>query len=225
MILPELHAFLHANLADRDALIIGSAPDLVLPENAGTMPLLCVNGSVISANAVGLSPLLTVFVGYTTAAEKRTSADTMARLAGLSSHAVAFIEKGDSVKSAKNSLATAGFSYDLFYQLDHNQRLKVIHHTTGLDFNGATRDDRPSNGVFAAVIALWAGARTVTLAGISLRGGHRYLDYFTERFHQVGDARCLEHFATRMPERVLSTHPELQHSFGLRSGSSWRTGR
>lgn len=182
------------------------------------MVLVCVNGSVITADAMGLIPALTVIAGYTTAAKKKTSADTMARLHGLRSRDVVFIEKGDDRRSAEAALHEAKFQYEDIHTISHHHRLAVIQGLTGLDFTDAKRDDRPSNGLFAAILALWAGAETVTLAGFSLQGGHSYLTYPTPRDHQAGDVRCLQYLTSWMSDRIRTTCVELHSAFRITLG-------
>lgn len=70
----------------------------------------------------------------------------------------------------------------------------------------AMKKDACSAGVFAAIVALWCGAKTVHLEGISFGLGYHYLPGrkmpLNQRAHVQGDRLALRELAQRYPGRI-----------------------
>jgi hypothetical protein len=123
-----------------------------------------------------------------------------------------FVEFGDKAKHARSVFAKANFKYDIFISLRREEYAAIIEEVCGREM--AVGALRISNGIFAAVVAMWAGAREVVFSGFSMQGGHSYIGEHTRRGHQQGDGLFFQR-ASDFPCRVSTTSDELHQQFGL----------
>ena len=215
--LDTLQATLASLLSGKHCLILGSAPNARLPEPHRFERCVCVNGSPRIAAGHGLNPDLTVVAGYTTLPERDVSKQSLEQLGGLHTGKLLFISAGNDSDSARRVLNDSGFSFDEWLSINSLMRAAIAGEAAGAGEPGlGVRDERISNGVFALLIALWAGAEHVTLAGITLAGGHDYIEGDTPRYHMAGDQRCLATLARLHGERVATTDEPLAQATGLR---------
>jgi hypothetical protein len=99
--------------------------------------------------------------------------------------------------------------------VDHWQRSKLTYHVLGQHAAISSGHDKISNGVFAALLAIYSGARPVVLAGISLsKGGHSYNNLNTERYHVNADAAALS-LANRRGLPLFAADRDLAEESGL----------
>jgi hypothetical protein len=166
-------------ILDQDCVVVGSAPNRVLPVVAG--PLITVQGSQVGLDLV---PDLAVFSGHTTKGSSVVARDTMAGIRGLKARSVVFIEKGQSEEGAFRSFAAAGYRFRKMTTISPVTRAQLLRIVCGIE-----AEETCSNGVFAIALALYLGASTVTLAGFSLSGGHHYRSAFADRQHVLEDSR------------------------------------
>jgi hypothetical protein len=130
--------------------------------------------------------------GYTTSGRKEIAALHRSRLAGLYSEMVLFVEVGGGAQEAESELSRLSFNYRDFLAISPIERAAIVREVCGSNFGIGKRDERISNGVFAIVIALWAEARQVEIAGFSLDGGYSYATKVERRNHLIGDIACLK---------------------------------
>ncbi|WP_110667979.1 hypothetical protein [Salinicola halophilus] len=214
--LDRLKRWMSDDLVDRNCLILGSAPEPVMPSPRRYSRCVCINGSPWVAARHGLVPDLTVIAGYTTRVEREVSSQSLERLRGLRTSRLLFVTAGNEFEAGSAVLRERGFESGSSYAADPLMRAAILEDTLrGSDSGLGKRDDRVSNGLFAVVLALWLGARKVTLAGFSLAGGHSYIGEETPRFHVDGDVACLKLLAHRYGSRVTTTNPTLAAEIGL----------
>jgi hypothetical protein len=116
-------------------------------------------------------------------------------------------------------LAEIDMRHDRLSCVDTFERAAIIGEAWGEEIAvgpNTSKYQRPSNGVFAASIAIWAGAREVVLCGFSLVGGHAYIDGDTRRQHVDGDRQFFL-LAKSLKCRIATTSEALNDEFGLPS--------
>lgn len=204
---------LEALVSNEICLVLGSAPSLKIPLNSGFTRCLCVNGSPVIAQEYSIPIDLTVLIGYTTAMKKDISALSMQKIAGIHTRELLFVSAGDVFESCIEKLNERNFTFDSASELSPIERASIIGEVCGIELGLGNRDDRVSNGVFTVLLALWAGASSIIISGISLNGGHHYLEG-TPRHHLSGDVICLKLLAERY-SCVSTTSPDLSNMTGL----------
>jgi hypothetical protein len=148
-------------MLDQHCLVVGSAPDRILPVPEG--PLITIQGGQIGLDRV---PDLAVFSGHTTEGFSEVARDTMAGIQGLQARSVVFIEKVHAEDGARESFARAGYTYQTMTTITPETRAQVVRIVSG-----TATEETCSNGVFAIALALYLGARTVPKAPLSQRPG------------------------------------------------------
>jgi hypothetical protein len=196
-------------ILDQHCLVVGSAPDRILPAPEG--PLITIQGGQIGLDLV---PDLAVFSGHTTKGFSEVARDTMAGIQGLQARSVVFIEKGHTEDGARESFARAGYTYQGMTTITPETRAQVVRIVSGIE-----TEETCSNGVFAIALALYLGARAVTLAGFSLNGGHHYRACVSDRQHIPEDGRFFAVLAQR-GSQVISTCADLNAAFGFRPAAA-----
>lgn len=211
--LEALRTTLAADLAGRRCLVLGSAPGSALPAEAPER-CIAVNGASFVASGLGLAVDIAVIVGFTTSMKHDISRLSMEKLRGLAARRVVFVSAGDTAADGRRALEAAEFGFGAFDEIDPLERAAIVGEVCSAEFGLGPRDARISNGVFAAVLALWAGADHVTLVGISLEGGHAYAAG-TPRYHLEGDTGALRDLARRAADRIDTTSAALAAATGL----------
>jgi hypothetical protein len=154
---------------------------------------------------------MTVVTGHKTIRDNAVAHATRDIWQGLNTHTLLFIEVADSVRHAKAVFAKSGFHYDEFLRVDATDREMLIELVCGRTL---AQDTRVSNGIFAAVVAIWAGASELVFSGFSMQGGHSYMTDDTRRGHQQGDGRFFQ-TANDYGCRVTTVSEELHRTFGI----------
>jgi hypothetical protein len=186
----RLKAQLAPIFAGRRALVVGSAPNLVLPPSDRYDVVICVNGSGRPAFDLGVArPDLTVVGGYSTLPNNDVRLKTQIAWQGLETKSLLFVAAGQSARKGRRIITTAGLRFGTFLQVSPEERGSITAEVCRENLTEGEREDRISMGVFAAIVASWSGASEVILAGFSLGGGHRYIEGDTPRYHVAGDAR------------------------------------
>lgn len=217
--LPVLRERLRARFNGARCCVIGAAPELIPPPTRPGDRFLCANGSTRSAAELGVNHVdLTAVTGYATHMLTPLSKSNRAAWQGKRTTELIFIANGDSERHARRIFDEVGFLHDHFTALTIYERAAIIGDVVGDDLAVGPRDDRVSMGVFAAILAVWAGAEDLVLCGFSLMGGHRSFSETSERQHAMGDARFFERIG-RLPVRAGTTSRELQDQFGLSPAS------
>lgn len=213
--LRELRERLVINLEGSRCLVIGSAPSVIVPALARGDRCICVNGSPYVASRFGVAnPELTVICGLTTALKSEKSRATIPILRGLRTQEIIFVQTVDNEEHARVVLDEVGFQWDRFTKISTHERAAIIGEVCGVELGLGNRNDKVSNGIFAATMAAWAGAREIVMCGFSLKGGHSYLDGETPRYNLSGDVA----FFTRGKELNIglkTTSVELHEACGI----------
>lgn len=213
--LAQLRDRLRGIYTGQKVLVVGSAPDPVAPDLRSIDKTICVNASSWNARAMGIGLSdMTVVAGFSTRPDKPARVETQKVWQGLATRDLLFIEAGATAAEGRRVLDQCGFGYDSFASITPIGRAAIIGEVCGQELGLGKRDDRISNGIFAAALAMWAGAREVVLSGISMNGGHAYMAEATPREHQAGDDAFLR-LASSLPARLSATGRELPQVYGL----------
>ena len=163
---------LRRNIAGKDVLILGSAPNPVLPKYFHAMPLICCNGSAANASDLSLqSPVMTV-VDYELIDEHESKAKDVRSviidsgyLRGLDLGELVATQSNDA-KGGKPEILQA--NYSRFLEISRFERRRMIDLLTNTRL--LERDRRTSlcsTGAFAVALAFYLGAKSVTLSGFT----------------------------------------------------------
>lgn len=212
--LDSLHAELASVFGGKRCLVIGSAPGARAPDPARFDTCICVNGSPWTAAQFGIAKSdMTVVSGHKTKVrEYDVALATLKAWNGLKTKILLFVEVADSASHAQHVFATTGFHYDVFRSVDDAGRTAIIRAACGDEI--AASSARVSNGIFAAIVAMWAGAREIVFSGFSMKGGHSYMAYDTRRGHQEGDSQFFSS-TNQFACKISTTSDELHNSFGI----------
>lgn len=214
----DLRQFLRSRFTGRRCIIIGSAPNSRIPDLTPNDRVFCVNASGWLAARAGIArPDLTVIVGWTLRPVREVRRATIDAMRGLETDNLVFVESGAPEEEARSILADIGFQYQTFLKIDAIERAAIMGEAWGQEIalgRGTKQDDRPSNGVFAAALAIWADAEELVLCGFSLGGGKAYMQGDTPRKHLAADRQFFE-LSTRLTSRVRTTSEELQRLFAI----------
>lgn len=214
-LLSQLRDQLGVMFARQRVLVVGSAPDAIAPDLRSIDKTICVNASAWNAREMGLGlPDMTVVAGFSTLLDKPVRAATQKVWRRLATRDLVFIEAGATAFEGRRVLDQCGFEYRTFTSITQVERAAIIGEVCGQELALGRRDDRISNGMFAAALAMWAGAQEVVLAGFSMSGGHAYMGEGTPREHQAGDDAFLR-LASSLPARLRATGRELSQAYGL----------
>lgn len=202
---------------ERPALVAGSAPNLVVPEGFDA------GWAVVTANAAqailepfGIElPDLTVWRGHLFA-ESELNADARARLQGRRTRCLLVDARlrGRQDEFTRN-IRELRFAADRIVFCDRYHRARVYKEVIS-GYCGLGRAlDRPSNGLYATVLALRLGASPVVISGISLsQGGHAYRERDIPRLHAEQDEAALRALAG-LGRPVFTTDPEVSARTGV----------
>jgi hypothetical protein len=171
----------------RPWLVFGSAPNPRLPS---VLPpgfvLACINNSGQTARTCGLpDPDLTIRAEHKSWDEVR----------GLSGRAVLWISSRPLFFTKRKYPAWRQFSAGAIRRLKPERRDASIAAALGYAID---RANRPSNGVFAIILALRHGAAEVIVSGLSLTAsGHSYNELGEARKQIEADRRALQVLASK----------------------------
>jgi hypothetical protein len=94
------------------------------------------------------------------------------------------------------------------------ERAAIAGMVLGEELGIGDNNQRLSNGVFAILLAIWAGVPAIEICGFSLEGGHSYSPKMTPREHLLGDTRSFE-LMRRLDSDIRTTSIELSERFGF----------
>jgi len=176
------------SIRDADILVLGSAPNPILPESAKDMLLVCCNGSAANLKQLGMqSPVMTVVdfelidpeIAYT----KKVRSDIVKEriLADLQLGTLVGTQSNPAIGGAPEIL---GAHYDRFISIDKFSRRKILDIVTGTE--KLERDVQLtlcSTGAFAIALSLFLGARSVSISGFThlmSEGGSSQMHFYDE---------------------------------------------
>lgn len=213
--LGPLRREMHAEFSGKRCLVVGSAPSAILPPAASFDACICVNGSPWTLRKMGMGcPDMTVVAGWSTRTDKPVRLETQRIWRGLETRRLFFIETGATAEEGRRVIDACGFRYETFQSIAQIERSVIIGDVCGRELGWGKRDDRVSNGIFSAILAIWGGASEVIIAGISVGGGHAYIKEETPREHQQGDEAFFA-LASSLPVHLSTTSQELRQRYGF----------
>jgi hypothetical protein len=213
--LESIRGQLAERLAGMRCLVVGSAPQTDWPQVTPER-VIAANGSgwIAARNGVAVADL-TVVAGAATRSRKPVHFATQDAWRGLRTRELLFIAAFQTAVAGQEVIDSSGLTYERFSVLSAADRSAITKGVCGIDLATGETADRISTGIFACAVAVWAGAREVTLCGFSLSsGGHAYMTEDTPRFHQNGDATFLS-LAHSLPARISTTSLDISRDHGI----------
>lgn len=196
----QLQEVLCDELGGKNSLVVGSAPEAKFVPHERC---LCVNASGYVAQRLGLEiPDFTLISGYALRGDNEVRLASLEALRGRATKICALILTGFTGAESIQRLSDIGYNYRTLFTITPEDRHACLTAICGEEPPVGVRKSRhvrPSNGAFAAALALAAGARTVSLTGFSLQGGHAYIAGETPRDHVAGD----QWFLSRVEHRIM----------------------
>jgi len=182
-------------------LVLGAAPNPVLPKNFQEISLICCNGSASNAADLSLQlPVITV-VDYeliddyeSKAKDVRSAVIESGRLRGLHLGNLVATQSNDA-KGGNPEILQANYSG--FFEISRFERRRMIDLLTNTRL--LERDRRTSlcsTGAFAVALAFYLGAKSVTLSGFTYFVSSRVasgdkIDVINTRSHSMADSILL----------------------------------
>jgi hypothetical protein len=213
--LPRLRAQLAERLQNTRCVVLGSAPRPAIALRRPGDRFLCVNGSGLAARQFGIhEPDLTLVTGYAGSGTSPISKATIEAWKGLRTSDLVLVAAGGGEELIRPLLAEVRFQFDRFTTIDVYERAAIIGEVCGEELGIGPYEERISNGIFVAVLAIWAGASEVVLCWFSLQGGHSYVAGPTPRHHASGDSRFFS-LAGKLGAAVTTTSSGIHTAFGI----------
>jgi hypothetical protein len=212
----RLKAHCNKDLAGRTCIIIGSAPDPVIP-NVENAYKICVNGSVHSAYKYFSSPPdLTYLNGAIFTDRDAYSNATRDVLRGKNIGDVLIARH--TFEDALATLKEIDVLFGLNFPISKYDKRIIMAESMGYSLLGNYKfDANVSNGLFMSAVAWWCGASKVVLVGFSFNSRHEYSkdSELSVRGHLQEDATFLDYIAsTQLP--FFTTSKEIHANFGVK---------
>jgi hypothetical protein len=116
--LARLRSELSGPFAGKRALVVGSAPGLVVPAKYRFDLALCVNGSGFPARALGIDrPALTVVSGFSTRSDSHLRKETHRAWRGLETDCLVLVASGRRARRERRVIEAAGLRFERFVLL------------------------------------------------------------------------------------------------------------
>lgn len=196
------------------ALVVGSAPDILLPEQRQYDFVFGANGGARLAVDAGFHVDALVTTAYLCRGETEYSRYVMDGWRGLRFTAVFADVFWYDAETTRAALERLQVPYVLIATVDREHRGQIIRMATGQDLgNGDLESERCSTGMLAACLAV-SVAQQITLAGFSRAHGHvGNLSQHENGRHQQADDAVARALAQRV--ELLTTSPELAERLEL----------
>lgn len=189
-----------AALGGKNVLVLGSSPKLRIPGDFSEQwGLVCVNASGRAALSNGLkSPDITVIASSVLLKSTPEFNEVREHIRNLYSDIVLMRFLGGGIVKrtirtylAKNTLTSLDYKFEQAYGLSPVAWKSMIKRVMGKENYYLSRNI--STGVFCAIVAIYAGAEKVMIAGIDPNSmGHSYSETNFKREHANSDIRVLE---------------------------------
>ncbi len=195
--------------------MVGSARDFIAPVRRADDVVVCVNGSAVNVEAMGVNePAVTLLLGHMLRRTTRHSRATFDTLRGRSTGTLFCLSSMVPMQDCLTHLANSGFSADWIGEIDAVAKAALTGAVFGEEFGFGKVDERVSNGVLAIACTLIGRATEVILCGFSFGGGHSYTEFTTRRLHVRPDHKFLTLCASH-PIPVRTTSRTLADECGL----------
>lgn len=184
----------------KKVLVLGSAPDLKLPDQySSEWSLICVNASGKAALRYGLkNPDLTVFASSALLKNTPEFREVRSNILGLRCDVVLVrFLGGGSLKRVwrtlrgKGILRNQGYEFGELHGLSPQAWKRMVEGVMGQENYSLAKNI--STGVFCIILSIYAGAESVAVCGINPNSiGHSYSKTDFKREHVNSDARVLK---------------------------------
>lgn len=214
--LQQLRKHLRSKISGRACIVLGSAPNPTIPKVEDALTI-CVNGSVNSAQEYMSTTADMTFLNGAIFNDEDTYSNTTLRvLKGKSLGDLLIARNG--LERGVAILRDMGTRYDHCFPISKYDKRVIIGESFGRKLLGRYPfDANISNGFFMSVVALWAEASAVILAGFSFNNSHDYSQQaeLSKRGHLQEDQLYLKHLAqSQLP--VYTTEQTILDSFELK---------
>ncbi len=194
-----------STIRGKKVLVLGSSPRLCIPGDfSEKWGLICVNASGRVALSNGLkTPDMTVIASSTLLKSTPEFEEVRENIRSLQSDVVLIRFLGGGILKrtirtyrAKRTLASLEYQYEKAYGLSSEVWKSVVQDVMGDNDYSLARNI--STGVFCVILAIYAGADKVIIAGIDPGSmGHAYSKTNFKREHVNSDARVLDFLRER----------------------------
>ena len=173
-------------------LVLGSGPNPAIPAGFNkTWSLLTVNASQASIKDLNMQPAVTVISDQMLGNSAANIAGKEALKNSKTSRLV-LINRRYAVSHAKRILRTLNYCYEELSVISHWGRSRIAYEVLKEYVALGSGEQKISTGIFASLLALYAGANQVVLSGFSFSiDGHAYNTLNHKRSHISSDKTAL----------------------------------
>lgn len=202
---------------DGPVVVVGSAPVSHKPAGFDEgFRVVTINGAQTVTQRWGLKAPDITFMMFNQVRGTNTNAVEVRRvLSGQRTGALYVLLWRDGRPSLEEGLKAFDYGYDSLTIVDRYQRMALLDRICGFRSDELDAESKCSNGINAALFALYHGAPAVILTGINPQStGHVYNQENLVRFHRDMDQKVLE----RLREKgypVFTADPEVAETSGL----------
>ncbi len=202
---------------DGPVLVVGSAPVSHLPSGFdGSYRVITINGAQTVTQRWGIEAPDITFMMFNQIRGTNTNAVEVRRvLSGQRTGALYMLLWRDGMTSLVEGLKAFDYRYDRLEIVDRYQRMALLDRVCGFKSDELDAESKCSNGINAALFALYNGAPAVILSGINPQStGHVYNQENLARFHRDMDQKVLQTLRDKgFP--VFTADPGVAESSGL----------
>ncbi|WP_405030213.1 membrane-anchored protein [Mycoplana sp. BE70] len=202
---------------DGPVVVVGSAPTSNRPAGFDErFRVITVNGSQMVTAKWGMEKPDITFMMFNQVRGDNTNALEVRRvLKGQRTGALYVLLWREGLHSLREGLQAFDYQYDDLRLIDRYQRMALLDRLCGLKSDELDREYKCSNGIYAALFALYNGARAVILTGISPQAnGHVYNQENLPRFHKDMDQKALQALRDRRYP-IFTADPDVAELSGI----------
>lgn len=206
---------------DGPVVVVGSAPSSNKPEGFdGTFRVISVNGSQSVTERWGLEAPDITFMQFNQIRGTNTNAVEVRRVLRGKRTGMLYVFLWREGRAALEvGLNEFNYRYDGLQLVDRYQRMALLGHVCGFKSFELDAEGKCSNGINAALFALYHGAPAVILTGINPHAnGHVYNNENLPRFHQGMDRKVIDTLLER-DYPIYTADPAVSAATGL---PQWR---
>lgn len=202
---------------DGPVVVVGSAPNSNKPAGFdSSFRVITVNGAQVVTAKWGIENPDITFMMFNQVRGTNTNALEVRRvLAGKRTGTLYLMLWRDGLPSLQEGLRDFDYRYDNLHIIDRYQRMALLDRVCGMKSEELDREDKCSNGIHAALFALYNGAPAVILTGISPHtSGHVYNQENLPRFHKDMDQKALQALRDR-GHPIFTADPDVSEASGI----------
>lgn len=202
---------------DGPVVVVGSAPISHKPAGFDARyRVITVNGAQMVTAKWGLEKPDITFMMFNQVRGTNTNAIEVRRvLRGQRTGALYVLLWREGLASLKEGLEAFDYRYDSLHMVDRYQRMALLDRVCGFRSDELEAEAKCSNGINAALFALYHGAPAVILSGISPHtSGHAYNQENLPRLHKDMDQKALQALRSR-DYPIFTADPDVAEASGL----------